>query len=146
MKKKYSVTHKDKKEWFNFLKNLKTIENKDAVSISQNNPNKVKKLDLHGFSILEANSEVEIFLFKSFDEGCSRALIVTGKGLRSKVYKDPYRSEKINSLKYSVPEYIKNNQDLMSIINKITEADNKDGGSGAINVFFKNKKKLQNKF
>ena len=143
MKKKYSATHKDKKEWFNFLKNLKTIENKDAASISQNNLNlnKVKKLDLHGFSILEANNEVEIFLLKSFDEGCGRALIVTGKGLRSKVYKDPYRSEKINSLKYSVPEYIKNNQDLMSIINKITEADNKDGGSGAINVFFKNRKK-----
>jgi len=99
-------------------------------------------LDLHGFSLSDANKIVKKFIIESFNNGYHKLLIVTGKGLRSKFHNNPYFSEKLSVLKYSVPEYIKNNENLTNKIRRISKADLKDGGAGAMYIFLKNTKKF----
>ena len=110
----------------------------------QNNTeiNKVRKLDLHGFSLSESNKIVKKFVVESFDQGCKKLLIVTGKGLRSKSYDNPYISEKFSVLRYAVPEFINNDESLNNKVKKISTADVKDGGEGAIYIFLKSNKKF----
>ena len=104
--------------------------------------NKVRKLDLHGFSLIEANKTVKKFIIESFDNGYKKLLIVTGKGGRSKSRANPYLSEKLSVLKYSVPEYINNDENLINKIRTISKASLKDGGEGAIYIFLKNSEKF----
>ena len=147
MKKKFSVTAKDKKEWFAFTKKMEGISDKEANLQKQNiKTNKIRKLDLHGFSLVEANKIIEKFIIESFNREYKKLLIVTGKGLRSKSQNNPYLSEKLSVLKYSIPEYINSDENLNNKVIRISEADLKDGGKGAIYIFLKNKKKLENKF
>ena len=142
MKKKYPATLKDKNDWITFTKHLKNIYDKDAVFIKQNSTaNKIGKLDLHGLSLDQANKIVKKFIIESFDNGYKKLLIITGRGLRSKVRKNPYISEQMSVLKYSVPEFIKNDEDLFEKISRISTADLKDGGEGAFYIFFKKVKK-----
>ena len=143
MKKKHFVTPKDKKDWDVFTKQMGDISPKESDLLKENiEINKVKKLDLHGSSLIEANKIVKKFIIESFNNGYKKLLVVTGKGLRSKSYNNPYVSEKLNVLKYSVPEFIKNDEDLKSKISRILKADIKDGGEGAIYIFLKNNKKF----
>ncbi len=143
MKKKYSASSKDKKDWADFTKQVGNISVKEDDFLEENRQiNKVRKLDLHGYSLDNANKVVKKFIIESFDKGYNKLLVVTGKGLRSKSYDNPYISENLSVLKNSVPEYIKNNENLNSIISKITRADQQDGGEGAINIFLKNNKKF----
>ena len=138
MKKKKLITNKDKKDWFDFIQQSGKIYNKDRhADNSYSNSTKITKLDLHGFSLKEANEIVKKFIFDSYNKNCKKLLIVTGKGLRSKVYNDPYRSEKMSVLKNSIPEYIKNDESLFNKISKILTADLEYGGEGAIYVFLK---------
>ncbi len=131
---------KDKTDWENFIKNTKSLYDKDASgSLSYIQANKTKKIDLHGFSTHHANEEVKKFVIKSYEEGYKKLIIITGKGSRSKVYSDPFRSDKLNILRYSVPNFIKNETDLMNVVKKISQADINDGGEGAIYLFLKNK-------
>ena len=143
MKKKSTVSSKDKKEWIDFTKQIGNINPKEA-DFTQTNTiiNKVRKLDLHGYSISESNKIVKKFIVESFDFGYKKLLIVTGKGSRSKSYDNPYISEKLSVLKYSVPEFIRNDENLDNKINRISAADIKDGGEGAIYIFLKNNKKF----
>ena len=137
VKKEKLVTAKDKKDWENFINNNDSIHDKDsAESINYIQKNKEKKIDLHGLSISKANEEVKNFLLKSHEEGCEKIIIITGKGSRSKIYKDPYRSDKMSLLRYSVQNFIENEIDLMAIVKKISQADIKDGGEGALYIFF----------
>tara|TARA_B100000029_G_C17417357_1_gene902985 strand:- start:149 stop:562 length:414 start_codon:yes stop_codon:yes gene_type:complete len=134
------VKSKDKTDWENFIKNTKSLYDKDASgSLSYIQANKTKKIDLHGFSTHHANEEVKKFVIKSYEEGYKKLIIITGKGSRSKVYSDPFRSDKLNILRYSVPNFIKNETDLMNVVKKISQADINDGGEGAIYLFLKNK-------
>ena len=143
MKKKYFVTSKDKKDWTAFTKQMGNISAKESDILKENiEINKVQKLDLHGFSLIGANKIVKKFIIKSFNSGYKKLLVVTGKGLRSKSHHNPYLSEKLSVLKYSVPEYIKNDENLNHKISRISKADIKDGGEGAIYIFLKNNKKL----
>ena len=143
MKKKYPVSSKDKKDWTDFTKQVGNISVKEDDFLEENRQiNKVRKLDLHGYSLDDANKAVKKFITESFDKGYNKLLVVTGKGLRSKSYDNPYISENLSVLKNSVPEYIKNNENLNSIISKIIQADQQDGGEGAINIFLKNNKKF----
>ena len=145
MKKKSTVSSEDKKEWIDFTKQIGNIHPKEA-DFSQTNTriNKVRKLDLHGYSISESNKIVKKFIIESFDCGYKKLLIVTGKGSRSrsKSYDNPYISEKLSVLRYSVPEFIRNDENLDNKINRISTADIKDGGEGAIYIFLKNNKNL----
>ena len=141
MKKKYSATSKDKNDWIAFTKRLENVYDKNVDFIKQNTTvNKIRKLDLHGLSLNQANKIVKKFIIVSFEEGYKKLLIITGKGLRSQVHKNPYLSKQMNVLKYSVPEFIKNDDDLFDKISKLSVADLKDGGQGAFYIFLKQKK------
>ncbi len=143
MKKKYVVSFKDKKDWFDFTEQIDNISPKEADLLEQNvEINKIKKLDLHGTSLIDANKIVKKFIIESFNNGCKKLLIVTGKGLRSKSHDNPYLSEKLSVLKYAIPEYIQNDEDLKHKVGKISKADLKDGGAGAMYIFLKNTKKF----
>ena len=122
---------------------MENISVKESDNLNKNiEINKVPKLDLHGFSLIEANQIVKNFIIKFFNDGYKKILVVTGKGLRSKSRDNPYISEKLSVLKYSVPEYIKTNKNLNNKISKILTAEQKDGGEGAIYIFLKNNKNL----
>ena len=143
MKKKYPVTSKDKKDWDVFTKQMGNISAKESDFLKENVLiNKVKKLDLHGTSLVEANERVKNFIIESFNSGYKKLLVITGKGLRSKSFGNPYLSETLSTLKYAVPEYIRNDESLNKKITRISEADLKDGGTGAIYIFLKNNKKF----
>ena len=136
VKKKHSISSKDKKDWITFTKKMGEVEGKEIDHIRHNpRANHVQKLDLHGFSLNEANKMVKNFITKSFNSGYKKLLIVTGKGLRSKICDNPYLSEKLNVLKYSVPNFIKNEKDLNDKIKRVEKADLKDGGEGAIYIY-----------
>ena len=143
MKKKYSVAPKDKKDWLTFTKHLENIYDKDAnFAKSRTIVNKIKKLDLHGLSLEDANKIVKKFIIKSFEDGYKKLLVITGKGLRSKAYKNPYLSERMNVLKHSVPEFIRNDEDLFDKISRMSKANPKDGGEGAFYISLKQQKNL----
>ncbi len=143
MKKKHFATSKDKKDWIEFTKQMGNVSAKESDLPRKNNEiNKVQKLDLHGSSLIKANEIVKKFIIKSFNDGYKKLLVVTGKGSRSKSYDNPYLSEKLSTLKYSVPGYIKNDENLNKKISRIVQADLKDGGEGAIYIFLKNNKKF----
>ncbi len=143
MKKKYSVAPKDKKDWLAFTKHLENIYDKDAnFAKSRTIVNKIKKLDLHGLSLEDANKIVKKFIIKSFEDGYKKLLVITGKGLRSKAYKNPYLSERMNVLKHSVPEFIRNDEDLFDKISRMSKANPKDGGEGAFYISLKQQKNL----
>ena len=133
-----NISDKDKKDWKNFLEKKERLPNKDLEK-KDNKPNVTKSIDLHGFTLEEANKKVETFLIDCFDQKISKVKIVTGKGLHSQNDKDPYISKKFGILKNSVPEFIKNNSSLIKIIKSITDAEIVDGGSGALYVFLKKK-------
>ena len=113
-----NISNKDKKDWENFLKENKKLPNKD-LETKNNNFDITKSLDLHGFTLDEANKKVESFLIDCFNQEVSKVIIVTGKGLHSQNDKDPYISSKFGILKNSVPDFIKNNPSLMSKIKSI---------------------------
>ena len=98
-----------------------------------------KHIDLHGYTLLDANKKIEEFILNSHENNVSKIVVVTGKGLHSNVDKDPYVSKDQSILKYSVPEFIKNNHKLMKKIIEIKDANIQDGGSGAFYIFLKKK-------
>jgi len=132
------ISDKDKFDWENFLSSDDKLPDKD-LSFSKKKNSKFKHIDLHGFSLLEANKAIEKFINDSYDNGISKIIVVTGKGLHSNVEKDPYISKDYSILKYSVPEFIKNNNELSKKILEIKEAQIEDGGSGAFYIFLKKK-------
>ena len=131
-----NISDKDKKDWENFLSNKEPLPNKD-LKIKKKIPLKIKSLDLHGYTLEEANIAIEDFIFKSYEDKINKLIIVTGKGIHSQNEKDPYVSKDLSILKYSVPEFIKLNNNLMKMIKEIKEATIEDGGSGAFYIFLK---------
>ena len=137
------ISNKDKLDWENFLKDKEKIPNKDFVNKEKIRHEKIKKIDLHGYTIEEANKSVEQFIEKSFDEGATKIIVITGKGLRSKNVENPYLSKDLSILKYSVPEFIETNITLINMIIEIKDAKIEDGGSGAFYIYLKNKNKYE---
>ena len=143
-KKKYIVSpDKDKRDWENFLKSRNKIPNKDFINKKNIRYEKIKKIDLHGYTIEEANNTIEQFIQKCFDESVTLIIVITGKGLRSKNIENPYLSKDLSILKYSVPEFIEKNKNLTRLIIETTDARIEDGGSGAFYIFLKNKNKFK---
>ena len=133
------VSDKDKKDWENFLSSNEKLPNKDS-KLKQHSSIKTKSIDLHGYSLSEANKLIEKFIIKSYEENINKLIIVTGKGLHSDNEKNPYISKDLSILKYSVPEFINNNTELMNRILDIQNAEIEDGGSGAFYIYLKRKK------
>ena len=130
------ISAKDKQDWENFITNKEKLLNKDS-NLKQNQRQKVKSIDLHGYTLDQANKKIEKFINQNFLAGIKKLIIVTGKGLHSENEKNPYVSRDLSILKYSVPEYIKNNKNLMNKIYEFGEAKIEDGGSGAFYIFLK---------
>ena len=134
------ISDKDRKDWEKFLSSDETLLDKDR-NLKKNFKKKIQSFDLHGFSLSDANNKINELITNSYENGTSKLIIVTGKGIHSQNEKDPYVSKDLGILKYSVPEYIKNNNYLMSMINEIKDANIEDGGSGAFYIFLKKKLK-----
>tara|TARA_B110001450_G_C17377283_1_gene382214 strand:+ start:209 stop:622 length:414 start_codon:yes stop_codon:yes gene_type:complete len=132
------ISDKDKKDWENFLSSEEKLTNKD-LKLSKKKNLKINHIDLHGFTLEQANIAIEKFINNSYENCVSQIVVVTGKGLHSNVEKDPYVSKKLSILKYSVPEYIENNSELMKKIIEIKDAKIEDGGTGAFYIFLKKK-------
>ncbi len=133
-----NISNKDKKDWEDFLSSNEKLPNKDSKLLNKKNSS-IKSFDLHGFSLNEANNKIRDLIKNSYEKGVSKLIIVTGKGLHSENEKDPYVSKDFGILKYSVPEYIKNNKELVQLINEIKDAGLEDGGSGAFYIYLKKK-------
>jgi DNA-nicking Smr family endonuclease len=133
-----NISEKDKKDWENFLSKNEKLPNKD-IKINKKSSFKTRSIDLHGYTLEEANKSIESFIIKSFQENINKLIVVTGKGIHSQNEKDPYVSKDLSILKYSVPEFISNNKNLMKIIYEMKDAKIEDGGSGAFYIFLKKK-------
>ncbi len=136
---KNNISDKDKKDWDEFTGSKEKLPNKD-IKYRENNKVKIRSIDLHGYTLDEANKTVEDFITKSFEENVNKLIVVTGKGLHSDNEKDPYVSKELGILKYSIPEFISNHSNLMSMINDMTDAKIEDGGEGAFYIFLKKNK------
>tara|TARA_B100000989_G_scaffold143025_1_gene106545 strand:- start:763 stop:1173 length:411 start_codon:yes stop_codon:yes gene_type:complete len=132
------ISEKDKKTWNEFISSAQKLPNKDNFK-TLIKAKKTRSLDLHGKSLDKANKIVETFIKKSYEENVQKLIIVTGKGLHSDNEKNPYVSKDLGILKYSIPEFLKNNSELMKIISNIKNASINDGGSGAFYIFLKKK-------
>ena len=128
---------KDKKDWDAFLASNNKLKDKDQIEFKKDSF-QIKSLDLHGYTLEEANKKVEEFIHTSYLNNVKKLIIVTGKGLHSKNYENPYVSKDLSILKYSVPEYIKKNKNLMNKIIELKEANIKDGGAGSFYIYLKN--------
>ncbi len=137
-----NITEKDKKDWENFLSKNEKLPNKD-FKIDKKITFKTKSIDLHGYSLEEANKSIENFIVTSYQEKINKLIVVTGKGIHSQNEKDPYVSKDLSILKYSVPEFISNNKNLMKIIYEMKDAKIEDGGSGAFYIFLKKNKSIK---
>jgi len=132
------TSDKDKKDWEKFLSSNEKLPDKD-LKFSKEKTQKIRSLDLHGYTLEEANKNIEIFIDKSFHDGVNKLIIITGKGLHSQNESNPYVSKNLSILKYSVPEFIINNNDVMKKINYLEDANIKDGGEGAFYIYLKKK-------
>ena len=133
------ISDKDKKDWQNFLSKKEKLPDKDN-SQTKDKFIKISEIDLHGFTLDEANKTVDRFINESYEKGINKVRIVTGKGLHSDNEKNPYISKDLSILRYSIPEYIKKNNDLMKLIIEFKEATIQDGGDGAFYIHLKKKK------
>ena len=134
-----NISEKDKKDWENFLKKKEKLPNKD-IKIDKKIAFKTRSIDLHGYTLDEANKSIESFIIKSYQENINKLIVVTGKGMHSQNEKDPYVSKDLSILKYSVPEFISNNKNLMKIIYEMKDAKIEDGGSGAFYIYLRKKR------
>ena len=130
------ISDKDKKDWEDFLSKNEHIPDKD-ITLKKNNLKKIKSFDFHGYSLSQANKKITYLIHDAYNKKIKKLIIITGKGLHSENEKDPYVSKDLGILKYSLPEYIRNNNELMGMISSIQDADIKDGGAGAFYIFIK---------
>jgi len=137
-----NISDKDKQDWNNFIKSKDKLPNKDT-KFNKKKIFETRSIDLHGYTLEQANKAIEDFINKAFLENVNKLIVVTGKGIHSDNEKDPYVSKELSILKYSVPEFISNNTSLMSMINEITDAKIEDGGSGAFYIFLKRNKSIK---
>ena len=137
---KDKISDKDKIDWENFLNSDEKLIDKDykkKINVKYSS----RKIDLHGYTLEQANIVIEKFIIKSFSEKINKIIVVTGKGIHSDNEKNPYVSKDLSILKYSVPEFITNNKRLMEMIYDIQDAKIEDGGSGAFYIHLKKNKK-----
>ena len=133
-----NFSDKDKKDWENFISSSQKLNDKD-LEIEKKYPES-RSIDLHGYTLADANKVIEKFITSAFEEKVKKLIVITGKGLHSDKENDPYVSRDLSILRYSVPEFINKNKNLMDIILEIKEAKIEDGGSGAFYIYLKKKK------
>ena len=132
------LSDKDKKDWQKFIESSEKLENKEN-EIPTRAERLEKTIDLHGFTLEQANSKILEFIEECFEKNISKINIITGKGLRSKNLNDPYQSQDLSILKHSVPNFIKNNKQLMSKIIKIDFDAVQSPSKGNFDIYLKKK-------
>ena len=142
MKKK--ISDKDKKDWEIFVNSSEKLENKDKNQTIKFSNYIEKTIDLHGYTLKEANQKIFLFIEDCFYQGVNKINIITGKGSRSKNLNDPYQSKDLSILKYSVPDYIKKNSEIMKKILKIDLDSVESPSKGNFDIILK-QKKIENK-
>ena len=133
------ISEKDKKDWQDFIDRKEKLKNKDINYNNRVNSQKNLSIDLHGYSLTEANEKIKKVIINSYNSSVKKILVVTGKGLHSQNEKDPYVSKDLSILKYSVPNFIEKNKELKNLITDMKEANLEDGGSGAFYIYLKKK-------
>ena len=133
------ITDKDKKDWLKFVKNSERLENKDYFDEKKSFIIKKKSIDLHGYSLDEANKKVYNFVMSCYEKNISKIKVITGKGSRSKTKENPYQSKNLSILKYSVPNYINSNKELLKIIKSLNQSEIEDISKGSFDIILKNK-------
>ena len=131
------ISDKDKKDWQNFISRKDKLPNKDLDLESKVNKKLIKTVDLHGFSLIDANNFIEKFIKECFENNAHKIIVITGKGLRSQNDKNPYISKDLSILKNSVPKFIKSKSSLIQLIKEIKEANIEDGGEGAFYILLR---------
>lgn len=134
-----NISEKDKKDWQDFIDGKEKLKNKDINYNNKVNLQKNLSIDLHGYTLSEANEKIKKVIINSYNSGVKKILVVTGKGLHSQNEKDPYVSKDLSILKYSVPNFIEKNMELKNLITEMKEASLEDGGSGAFYIYLKKK-------
>ena len=137
MKKKLS--DKDQRDWNKFVEEKSHLFDKDEISSQKVNKKEIS-IDLHGYTLRDANIAVNNLIVKSYNQSVKKIEVITGKGMRSKVLENPYKSKDLSILKYSVPEYINNNKSLMDKIKKINLEYINNLNSGSFSIYLKAKK------
>ena len=137
MKKKLS--DKDQRDWNKFVNEKSHLFDKDEISSQKVNKKEIS-IDLHGYTLRDANIAVNNLIVKSYNQNLKKIEVITGKGMRSKVLKNPYKSKDLSILKYSVPEYINNNKSLMDKIKKINLEDVNNLNRGSFSIYLRAKK------
>ena len=134
------LSDKDKKDWENFVKGDQKVENKDTKYLNKENQYIEKTIDLHGFTLEDANKKIFEYIENCYLNSVDKINIITGKGLRSKNLDDPYQSNDLSILKYSVPNFIKNNTELMNKILKIDFDSVNSPSKGYFDIILKKNK------
>ncbi len=138
MIKKKELSSDDKKIWEDYLKNPTDLYDKDQDSSQEIKKKARFKFDLHGFSLVEANIKVKELILDCSKKKFKEILLITGKGLHSKTHLNSYVSNELSKLRYSVPEFIKSDKEISSIVISISGAGKEDGGEGAILIRLRN--------
>jgi len=131
------ISEKDKKDWENFIKSKDKIHDKDISYKKRLNKYIHMEIDLHGYSLDGANKKIFEFVNECYDKKVKSINVITGKGLRSKNSDDPYSSTDLGILKYSVPEFIKSNSELMKKIKSINFDESNSKNKGSFNIYLK---------
>ena len=139
------ISDKDKKDWLNFIKSKEKLNNKDIFDKKQKKIFNEKSIDLHGYSLDEANKLIHKFILFAYKNNINKITVITGKGSRSKNKENPYQSKNLGILKYSVPEYINSNSELLKIIKSINQEDIESVTKGSFNIFLKKNEKNNNR-
>ena len=137
MIKKKNISQEDIDTWKNYIKSPTDITDKDSIQNTNSSNQNRFKYDLHGFTLDEANEKVRDIILLCVKKNYKEILLITGKGIHSNTEKDVYASKDLSKLRYSVPEYIKSDLDLSKHIVSISNADDIDGGNGAIIIKLK---------
>ena len=131
------ISDKDKKDWLQFIDSKEKVENKDNINQKLSKNFKEKSIDLHGYSLEDANKLIYKFILLCYEKNVSEIKIITGKGTRSKNKENPYQSENLGILKYSVPEYINSETELIKVIKSISKKDIEDISKGSFKIILK---------
>jgi len=131
------ISKKDKEDWLKFIKGKNKIDNKDLESALDNKRYLVRSIDLHGYNLENANEKIKKFIEKSYFDGIDKIKVITGKGSRSDTENNPYVSKNLSILKYSIPEYINSELEIMSKIKKIDLEEINDPSKGSFVILLK---------
>lgn len=137
MTKKKDISKEDLDTWTQYIKNPEDLIDKDAVYKQKDSKSLRFRYDLHGYSLIDANKKIEELIIFCAKKNYKEILLITGKGIHSNTDRDVYVSKNLSKLKYSVPDFIKSNLDISKYVSSISNANNLDGGEGAIIIKLK---------